>query len=173
LLTLYERPKSRPAVPDGRIGMISSEGDTIAHLLDRSGSEAPEPLGWLDLAVQQLWEESPQRRAYDALAADVPERFSDDLTAFGLDAVRYAARAGYVLGSCALLPERERVAVAKEMAGQIGVYAGSPFDDATETAGDADTLARLGAWLAEACPGVTVEDAIAAVPELGRLGRAA
>jgi hypothetical protein len=147
--------------------------DTIADLVDRSGSEAAGPLGWLELAVQQLWEESPQRRAYDALAADVPERFSDDLTAFGLHAVWYAARAGYVLGSCALLHERERVAVAKETAGQIGVYAGSPFAGAAETAGDAGALARLGAWLAEACPGVTVEDAITAVPELGRLGRAA
>lgn len=113
-------------------------GVTIADLVELSGCQAQRPLDWLELAVLVLWETSPQRRAYDGLDADVldllegrtqatPDRLGaidDAQTSFRVDALHFAARAGYALGLHADLPEAERVARARELAGRLRVRAG-------------------------------------------------
>lgn len=114
---------------------VPLRGETIADLIARSGFEPHGSHGWLDLAVTVLFETSPQRRAYDGLDDDVldliegraaatPERLGaidDAQTDLRVDALRFAARAGYALGLYAHLPEAERVARARLLAGRLRV----------------------------------------------------
>jgi len=107
------------------------EGETIADVLARSDSLPERPYHWLELVAHKLWAESPHRHAFDrvdnqvfdlldrgvpvstALLGSLLDRYSDVEVA----AVAYAVRLGYALGKHAHLPEPERLARARALAG--------------------------------------------------------
>jgi hypothetical protein len=103
-------------------------------------------------------------------------RATDEL----VDAMRFVGRAAYAIGRYPHLPEPERVARARALA-MLSVVTDVLIPDSIHAAAGmlgrggacrrAEPLIRLGTWLAEKAPGVTVDDAIAAVPELARLGQ--
>lgn len=137
------------------------EGETFATLVDRSGSEPTGSRSRLDLVISTLWDESPHRRAYARLGADVLELIKQDepvsvdvLTEIDnrhidleCDAVAFAGRVGYALGRYAHLPEAERVARARGYAGLLGVTEiNSLKQDPSPQPAD-DKMARLADWL--------------------------
>jgi hypothetical protein len=106
------------------------EGETIADVVERSGSIADKPYDWLELAIQALWEESPHRHAFEQVdeqsvdlvehgapvAVDVFGALDDARADQVCAALDYAGRLGYALGRYEHLPEPERIARARALA---------------------------------------------------------
>lgn len=135
-----------PATPaDLAQGRPPFVGETIAHVLERSGSVPERPYDWLDLVLQTLWEESPQRDEYRIadhqvidlmehgapVSAEVLGRFDNVRIDEVCDATHYAGRLGYALGKYEHLPEAERIARARAFANLIMRRSGdAPLDPA-------------------------------------------